>query len=376
MPATASPALHALLIVLAFAAPGIAASADPASRLTVPPGFRIATYAAGVEDARQLAVAGPGLVFAGSRKAGRVVALVDADGDSVAEETVTVATDLFMPSGVALHAGDLYVAEVNRILRFPDIARNYRAPRSPEVVFDTLPDDTHHGWKALAFGPDGKLYVPVGVPCNICLEEPPYGTLLKIDLESRRAEVHARGIRNSVGMAWHPETGELWFTDNGRDWLGDDRPSCELNRAHAPGLHFGFPYVHGREVLDPEFGARRPEDLASETPALELGAHVAPVGLAFYRGTGFPAEYRHALFVALHGSWNRSRKSGYRVERVTLDATGRRVRDHAPFVTGWLQGEEAWGRPSDVAELPDGSLLIADDGADRVYRVWWTGAAP
>lgn len=375
MPAAVTRVLWGLGLALCFAGTR-AGAADPATRLEVPPGFRIATYAAEVEDARQLAVAGPGLVFVGSRKAGRVVALVDADGDFVAEETVTVAEDLFMPSGLALRDGDLYVAEVNRILRFPDIVQRYRKPPPPDVVFDALPDDTHHGWKAIAFGPDGNLYVPVGAPCNICLEEPPYGTILSVDLTTRKATVHVRGVRNSVGLAWHPQTGELWFTDNGRDWLGDDRPSCELNRARVAGLHFGYPYVHGRDVADPEFGARRPADFVWEAPALELGAHVAPVGLAFYRGAQFPAEHRNALFVALHGSWNRSRKSGYRIERVVLDADGHAVVAHAPFVTGWLQGERAWGRPSDVAELPDGSLLIADDGAGRVYRVWWEGTAP
>ncbi len=343
--------------------------ADNLAELKLPPGFQIAVFAAEVPDARQLAAGPAGVVFAGSRAAGKVYALIDHDRDYVAEEVVVIAENLFMPAGLAYREGALYVAEVNRILRFPDIAKTLRTKPAPEVVYDKLPSEGHHGWKTLAFGPDGNLYVPVGAPCNICLEGAPYASILRLAVDGSAPTVYARGIRNSVGLAWHPATHELWFTDNGRDWLGDDQPSCELNRVSRPGQHFGFPYRHGAQVVDPEFGAQVPEGLEFTPPMVELGAHVAPVGLMFYHGAQFPAEYRNNLLIAEHGSWNRSRKSGYRVVRVVLDEAGDKVRTHEPFITGWLQGETAWGRPTGLAELSDGSLLIADDAAGRVYRV-------
>ncbi|MGE0337239.1 MAG: sorbosone dehydrogenase family protein [Gammaproteobacteria bacterium] len=340
------------------------------TRLRVPEGFAIHVYAEGVENARQLAVGPEGLVFVGSRSAGNVYALVDADGDHRAEEVIVVARDLEMPSGVAYRDGALYVAALDRVLRFPDIAARYRQQPTPEVVYDRLPDDTHHGWKYLAFAPDGSLFVPVGAPCNICLEPAPYASILRFPPGGGEPGVFASGVRNSVGLAFHPDTGDLWFTDNGRDWLGDDLPSCELNRAPAPGLHFGFPFRHGRAVPDPDYGGQVPAGQAFTPPALELGAHVAPVGLLFHRHAAWPEPYRRNLFIAEHGSWNRSRKSGYRVVRVVLDESGSEVVAHEPFLTGWLEGETAWGRPADLAELPDGSVLIADDGADRVYRLY------
>lgn len=356
-------------LLAACDAPGAGRVTD----LQVPPGFALEVYAEGIEEPRQLAAGPPGLVFAGSRSAGNVYALVDADGDAKAEEVVVIATGLYMPSGIAYRAGTLYVAEVNRLLSFPDIAQTYRARPTPVVVYDRFPDESHHGWKYLAFGPDDKLYVPIGAPCNICLPQSPHGTIVRMALDGSEPDVFARGIRNSVGLAWHPHTHDLWFTDNGRDWLGDDEPSCELNRAERPGQHFGYPFVHGAAVRDPEFGAQRPADLDATPPMVELGAHVAPVGLTFVRGADWPAEYRDNLLVAEHGSWNRSRKSGYRVVRIVLAADGRQVERHEPFITGWLHGESAWGRPSDLHELADGSVLIADDGANRVYRLTYRG---
>lgn len=361
--------LLAVAVITACDAP----NADDVERLKAPPGFALDVYAEGVSDARQLAVGPPGMVFVGSRKAGKVFALIDANEDFKTDEVVVIAERLYLPSGIAYRDGTLYVAEVNRILRYPGIAANVRDKPRPEIVYDKLPAEEHHGWKYLAFGPDGRLYVPVGAPCNICLEDAPYASILRVSLDGSAPEVYATGIRNSVGLAWHPETHELWFTDNGRDWLGDDTPSCELNRARGPGQHFGFPFRHGAAVVDPEFGAQRPKELEITPPVLELGAHVAPVGLMFYRGKQWPAKYRHNLLIAEHGSWNRTRKSGYRVVRVVLDDTGQKVVAHEPFITGWLQGESAWGRPTDLAELPDGSVLIADDTADRVYRLYYRG---
>ena len=241
------------------------------------------------------------------------------------------------------------------------------------MLLEGLPSQRGHALHPLAFGPDGALYFAVGVPCNICLPTSPHGEILRLLPGKGRAETWAKGVRNPVGMAWHPRTGDLWFTDNGRDWLGDDLPSCELNRASGPGQHFGYPYRHGLAVDDPEFGADLPAALNPVGPELELGAHVAPLGLAFHSGTGWPAGYAGNLFIAEHGSWNRSRKSGYRVVRVELDSSGARVTHHTVFMSGWLEGESVWGRPVDVAVGPDGSLFVSDDQANRVYRVFWKG---
>lgn len=365
--------LGSLVWVLGNWVIGICVAAET-PQLAVPPGFNIDVYAAGVANPRQLAVAAPGLVFAGSREAGNVYALVDDDLDNRVDRVFIIATHLYMPSGIAYRDGALYVAEVNRILRFDDIANHYRAPPAPVVVYDRLPKKSHHGWKYLGFGPDDKLYVPVGAPCNVCLKRDPYGSILRMNLDGSAVEVYARGIRNSVGFRWHPDTRELWFTDNGRDWMGDDSPSCELNRATAAGQHFGFPYVHGGDQLDPKYGAgHTPADFVP--PVVKLGPHVAPLGFVFYTGKMFPAEYHHNLLIAEHGSWNRSEKIGYRIVRVVLDQMGA-TSTHEPFITGWLDDETVHGRPADLAELPDGSVLIADDMADVVYRLSYGAASP
>jgi len=347
---------------------------DPASPqqvlqgLTVPAGFRVELYAEAVPGARSLSLSPAGTLFVGTRDQGKVYALVDDDRDHHADRVYTLASGLRMPNGVAFRDGDLYVAEIDRILRFPDIEADPARPPAPEVVSDAYPGDRHHGWKFIAFGPDGRLYVPVGAPCNVCLEDPDrYALITRLDVASGRHEVFARGVRNSVGFDWHPRTGELWFTDNGRDWLGDDLPPDELNRAPRAGLHFGFPYCHGRDLADPEFGRRR--SCAELTPpALELGPHVAALGMRFYRGDQFPERYRNGLFIAEHGSWNRSEPIGYRVMFVALDADGR-PRPAEVFATGWLRDGVAAGRPVDLQELPDGSLLVSDDKGGRIYRI-------
>jgi glucose/arabinose dehydrogenase len=278
-----------------------------------------------------------------------------------------------LPSGIALRDGALYVAAVNRVLRYDAIESRLDDPPRPHVITDRLPSDAHHGWKYLAFAPDGYLYVPVGAPCNVCL--PPderYQTILRMDPKTGAWTVFASGVRNSVGFDFHPETGDLWFTDNGRDWLGDDSPPDELNHAPRAGLHFGFPYRHGRDVDDPEFGRRKPP-APPTPPAAEFGAHVAALGMTFYRGGQYPESYRNDIIVAQHGSWNRSRKVGYRLVRVALD--GSRVMRVEPFVTGWLneKTQRAWGRPVDVIDAADGSLLVSDDYADKIYRVSYVG---
>jgi glucose/arabinose dehydrogenase len=322
-----------------------------------------------------MAVSESGIVFVGNRQENNVYALVDENGDGKADSKYVLATDLRMPNGVAVKDGDLYVAEVSRILRFKDIENNLTKP-SYEVVYDGYPDEAHHGWKFIAFGPDGMLYIPVGAPCNICVSEDPiFASITRLDVSKPGAkpEVYAHGVRNSVGMTWHPETKELWFTDNGRDMLGDDTPDCELNKATALGQHFGYPYWHAGTIKDPEVGSEGKEASFYTAPEAKLGAHTAPLGLRFYTGEQFPASYKNQLFIAKHGSWNRSKKSGYEVILARLDAMGK-VSAQEVMVSGWLDQatQEAWGRPVDVQQLADGSLLISDDVANCIYRLSYT----
>ncbi len=348
--------------------PSVYALTDPVSDwIRLPPGFVIDLYARDVPDARSLALGDDGTVYVGTRKAGRVYALRDLDGDGRAEKKYLVAEGLTMPNGVVFHRGDLYVAEVSRILRFPKIAGRLDRPPRPEVVFDRFPGDLWHGWKYLRLGPDGKLYTNVGAPCNVCASAEIYATIVRLNPDGSGFEIYARGVRNSVGFDWHPGTRTLWFTDNGRDWLGDDRPPDELNHAPRPGLHFGFPYCHGSDIPDPKFGGdvdcRR-----FEPPAWRFPAHVAPLGIRFYTGAQFPPPYRGNLFVAQHGSWNRSQPIGYRVVRLVFE-NGRPVKEHV-FAEGWLRPDgKVMGRPVDVLELPDGSLLVSDDLRGVIYRI-------
>lgn len=341
------------------------AAALPLSSLRLPPGFQVDVFAR-VPNARQMAL-GKTTLFVGSMHAGKVYAIPLSNP----RKPVVIAEGLEMPVGVAFRDGDLYVSAVSRILRLRDIeARLDRLPPL-EIVSRAYPGDTHHGWKFIAFGPDGKLYVPVGAPCNICDPAPDrYANITRLDVTDGSMEVVARGVRNSVGFDWQPQSGELWFTDNGRDWLGDDAPPDELNRLSQPGQHFGYPYCHGNAIADPEFGQRRScSDFVP--PVQNLGAHVASLGMRFYTGRQFPGRYRNAVFIAEHGSWNRSRKSGYRVSVVRLQ--GNRAVSYEPFATGWLKGESAWGRPADVLVMPDGSLLVSDDLAGAIYRITYRG---
>lgn len=339
----------------------------PVGELELPEGFAISVYTADVPGARSMTISPAGVLYVGTReRSGSVYAVVDGDGDGFGETVYVVDSELHMPNGVAWRDGSLYVAEVSRVLRYDGIDDRLADPPDPVVVTDDYPSDRHHGWKFIAFGPDGLLYVPVGAPCNVCDEGGVYASITRIRADGSGREVYARGVRNSVGFDWHPETGELWFTDNGRDWLGDDSPPDELNHAPEPGMHFGFPYCQGGDIRDPDFGAGR--SCADYTPpAQKLGPHVAALGLRFYDGDMFPPEYRGQIFVAEHGSWNRSTKIGYRVSLVRLE--GDRAVAYEPFVTGWLRGAEAWGRPVDVQVMPDGALLVSDDRAGAIYRV-------
>jgi len=353
--------------------PLTASAADdlPLGDIRLPPGFVIETYAR-VPGARSLALGSGGTVFVGSLQGGRVHAVRPPVDGKPARVTV-LAEGLRAPNGVAFRDGALYVAEISRILRYDDVEKRLDERPKPVIVSDRFPSDQHHGWKYIAFGPDGWLYVPVGAPCNVCESEPDrYALLARIRPDGSGYEVFARGIRNTVGFDWHPETRELWFNDHGRDNLGDDLPSCELNHAPRAGLHFGFPYCHQGDTPDPEFGARR-SCAEFVPPAWKLGGHVAPDGLRFYTGAQFPPEYRHRAFIAQHGSWNRSRKSGYRV--VSAEIRDGRVVRVEPFAEGWLQGERHWGRPVDLLVMPDGSLLVSDDHAGAIYRIIYRGVS-
>ena len=356
--------LFPLGAALLLAAP---ASPLPLSSLKLPPGFRIAVYAE-VPGARSLALGAKGTVFVGQRqKDGKVFAVRDTDKDGRADEVKAIASGLDVPNGVAFKDGTLYVAEISRVLRLPAIEDALDKPPAPAVVYDQLPTERHHGWKFIAFGPDGLLYVPIGAPCNLCdRPEPHFASISRMKPDGSAFEVFARGVRNTVGFDWNPATGELWFTDNGRDLMGDDAPPDELDHAPKAGLHFGYPYCHAGDVADPQFGAGHPCSQYTP-PDRKLGPHVAALGMRFYRGSMFPPEYRGQILIAEHGSWNRTHKIGYRVMLVKLD--GGRAVSYEPFAEGWLQGEQEWGRPVDLMELPDGSLLLSDDKAGVVYRI-------
>jgi len=337
--------------------------------IELPPGFSIEIYAEGVENARQMVRGDRGTIFAGSRQTGTVWAITDTDGDQRAEQVRLVDEDLNMPSGIEFLNGSLYVAAVSRILRYDNIESLLDQPPDPVVVTDALPSKKHHGWKYLRFGPDGKLYIPVGVPCNICQEEG-YGEIRRMNLDDSSMETYAVGVRNSVGLAFHPQNGQLWFTDNGRDRLGDDLPADELNFAAQAGMHFGFPYCHQGDLLDKKFGkGKNCEDY--ETPVVKLQPHGAALGLAFYTGEMFPSEYSGRLFITQHGSWNRSKKVGYQIIVLDVQPSGE-VMDVQVFASGWLQNEESWGRPNDVLVMADGALLVSDDQAGVLYRISYT----
>jgi len=274
---------------------------------------------------------------------------------------------------VAYRDGSLYVAEIGRVLRFDGIATRLKNPPKPVVVTDAFPKESHHGWKFIRFGPDGRLYVPVGAPCNICerRDDPRFASITRMNPDGSSLEVFASGVRNTVGFDWNPATKELWFTDNGRDWLGDDRPPDELNRAPVKGLHFGYPYRHGRDIMDPEFGGKAPAVLSFTPPEQELGPHVASLGMRFYTSAMFPEVYRGGIFIAEHGSWNRSTPVGYRISFVQLK--NNQAVASIPFAEGWLKGSAAWGRPVDLEVMPDGSLLVSDDKRGAIYRITYPG---
>ena len=361
-----------IFLLCSLVAVGACRSAAPLDgihleKIELPPGFSIELYATGVDNARSMVLSPDGVLFVGTRREGKLYAVVDSDRDFRADKIRVLADGLNMPNGVAFRKGALYVAEVNRILRYDDIESRLDSPPEPVVVNAQFPSDSHHGWKYIAFGPDERLYVPVGAPCNVCEKsDKRYSTIMRLRPDGSELEIFASGVRNSVGFDWRPESGVLWFTNNGRDWMGDDLPPDTLHRAAGSGLHFGFPYCHGGDIPDPEFGSKRSCDEFTP-PALKLGAHVAALGMKFYNGEMFPPHFKGNIFIAEHGSWNRSTPVGYRITRVVLK--GDRPIRYEVFAGGWLQKDKAWGRPVDVLEMPDGSLLISDDRAGVIYRI-------
>lgn len=346
-----------------------AAGAEPdLDDIELPDGFRIEVYA-NVPNARSMAVGYNDVVFVSNRRESSIYAVVP-DGEAN-PRVIEITSGLDMPNGIAFRNGDLYVAERSRVLLFRGIMSRMNHNPEPEILATRLPTEQHHGWRYIAFGPDDKLYVGVGAPCNVCdRDDEGYGQIWRMNPDGTGNESFARGVRNTVGFTWHPETGDMWFTDNGRDMLGDDEPPDELNVADKPGQHFGYPYCHGRGLPDPEYGqGRRCDDFVP--PARELGPHVAALGLEFYQGDMFPREYQGQLFIAEHGSWNRSKKIGYRVMLVTL--VDGKPDAYEPFAEGWLRRDAVSGRPVDLAVLSDGSLLVSDDYGGRVYRIYYQG---
>jgi glucose/arabinose dehydrogenase len=359
-------------VILATTGTTHAQSDLPLDRIKLPPGFTIEVLAR-VPNARALAAGPDGVVFVGSSN-GRVYAVMPGNGSNAAARVTVLASGLDDPAGVAFHDGALYVGTIDRIVRIDNVMSGLGGESArPVLVTDKLPHDSHHGRKYIGFGPDGKLYVNVGAPCNVCeVDRDRYAVIMRMNADGSGIETFARGERNSVGFDWDPRTRELWFTTNGRDNMGDDVPPDTLNHAARAGLDFGFPYCHGGDIADPQFGSKRK---CSEftPPAQKLGPHVASLGMRFYTGTQFPAAYRDQVFIAEHGSWNRSQRIGYRVTLVKLDAQRRPV-SYEPFAQGWLQNGSVWGRPADVLVATDGSLLVSDDGAGAVYRIRYRGS--
>ena len=338
-------------------------------RVMLPEGFEIDVYSSDVPNARSLCLSPSGTLFIGTRSNGAVYALRDEDGDGVAEKKFILLEDGNMPNGVAYKDGDLYIAEVNRILRIKDIENNLEPnPKIVEIIYDDYPTRSHHGWKYIAFGPDGLLYIPVGAPCNICeSRDEVFASITRLNVTTGKVEIYAKGVRNTVGFDWHPETDQLYFTDNGGDWLGDDMPACELNFAPIQGMHFGYPYCHQGDYPDPKLGFKYPcSDF--EPPFQKLGPHVAPLGMEFVGQTNLDPHYEGKILIAEHGSWNRSEPIGYRITVVDPQLTPSEDA-YTVFAEGWLWEQESWGRPVDLEWMPDGSLLVSDDKAGAIYRI-------
>ncbi len=334
--------------------------------IELPAGFTLAVFADSLPGARSMTLGDGGTVFIGTRSEGFVYAVWDSNGDGRADRRVEIDRGLYMPNGVAFRDGALYVAAVTQVLRYDKVESLLDDPPAPAIVRSDFPEESWHGWRYIAFGPDDKLYMAIGAPCNSCRrDDERFATIVRMNPDGSEVEIVVRGVRNSVGFDWRPSTGEMWFTDNGRDWLGNDAPPDELNRLVTVGDHFGFPYCHGGEIRDDEFADRSCGEFVP--PAQRLDPHVASLGMRFYTGTMFPESYRGQIFIAEHGSWNRIPPSGYRITMVRLN--GNRPVSYEPFAVGWLRAGRASGTPVDLLVLPDGSMLVSDDRAGKIYRI-------
>jgi glucose/arabinose dehydrogenase len=342
------------------------------NKLKVPPGFKVEIWAHGMPGARMMTRGDKGTIFVGTRTIGKVYAVTDQGGQ---RESKIIAEALQQPNGLAFKNGSLYVITIDKALRFDGIEDKLDASQPTDISEAIkLPPSTHHNWKFAAVGPDNKLYIAIGSPCNICETNPGmHSQIRRQNLDGSSIEIVARGVRNSVGFDWHPQTKELWFTDNGRDWAGESGPEDELNRvpANAIGANFGFPYCHADGIPDPDI--KRPNPCAGVIlPAALMGPHAAALGMRFYTGNMFPAEYKNNAFIARRGSWNRTKKFGYDVALAKVNGTKATIR---PFMTGFLdtKTDTFWGRPVDVQQLLDGSLLVSDEQNGAIYRVSYTG---
>ncbi len=363
-------AVNYMLEAATSKSPTVTAQQLPLEKLILPKGFSIKIFAGNLAGSRTLARSDKGVIFVGTRGQGKVYALIPSTKPGETYQTVTLLSDLNEPNGVAYHKGDLYVAEIHRITKYENIDAHLNKLPAPVIVYDKLPTEKWHGYRVIHIGPDEKLYTAIGMPCNTCnyrKQQPLFGTISRMTLDGKNLEPYAIGVRNSVGFAWHPKTQELWFTDNGQDLLGDDTPPDEINRAYKQGLDFGFPYVYGDNVIAPGYGPDDIKEFTFERPVYDLQAHVAPLGMTFYTGKQFPKEFQNQMFVALHGSWNRSKKVGYEVVMLTLE--GNKVTGITPLVSGFLQNQTGWGRPVDFLILPDGSMLFTDDLNGVIYQV-------
>jgi len=337
----------------------------PVAKMKLPPGFKAEVYASNILDARGLREGDQGTVFVSSLfVAGKVYAVTNRDGK---REVKVIAQDMMLPNGIEFNKGALYVATPKEIVRFDNIEANLDKPPTPVKIYDKLPGDVPHGWKFIKIGPDGKLYVPVGAPCNICEPDDQHARILRMNLDGSNVETVARGVRNSVGFDWDPKTGELWFTDNQRDWLSEDLPNDELNHVTKVGEHFGFPYCHQGDLADPEYGwGKNCSDYTK--PAALLGPHAAPLGMRFYTGKMFPAQYQGAIFIARHGPWNRTQKYAADIVVAYPDGKGGIAKVES-FMTGLVENNQYLGRPVDLMVMKDGSLLVSDDHNGAVYRI-------
>ena len=347
---------------------GRPASELPINKLKVPAGFKVEVFAEGIPDARSIAIGDKGTVFIGNRLQSSVYAIVEKGGK---REVKTILTGMNAPNGVLFSKGTLYVAERERILRYDGIENNLDSPPAPKVVIDGLPQQPGHFWKTMTMGPDGKIYFNIGSPGNIVLPGYIQASISRVDPNTGKFEVMATGVRNSVGMAFDPRSKKLWFSSNARDWLGEDGPADILSMVKFKGEEHGYPYCHQGNMADPIYGKLRSCKEFSP-PVYKLGPHIAPLGMRFYTGSMFPAEYKNNVFLAQHGSWNRTVKHGYNVIRLVIDPKGRVIKSE-PFLEGFLTDEKAdppmWGRPVDVQQMKDGSLLVSDDYNGIVYRV-------